>query len=124
MGSIIASDAVLIVQLVEAFGAGTAAILSPVSNIGYLGQDINIPVGEAAAAMMGRQDKMSMAENLRKHLQDIQVRNPRDGGWVEAGVWWRVADDLPVDGAPICLSTCQFSVSHSCFLSLLCMCVL
>lgn len=33
-------------ELVELFGAGTAAIVSPVDRIGYLGEDIHIPVGE------------------------------------------------------------------------------
>ncbi|CAE7457727.1 unnamed protein product, partial [Symbiodinium microadriaticum] len=59
-------------RLVEAFGAGTAAIVSPVNNIGYLNHDINIPVGEDAADMMGRKDKLSMAERVRKQLLDIQ----------------------------------------------------
>jgi len=33
-------------KLVELFGAGTAAVISPVDRIGYLGQDIHIPTGE------------------------------------------------------------------------------
>lgn len=33
-------------ELVELFGTGTAAIISPVDRIGYLGEDIHIPVGE------------------------------------------------------------------------------
>ncbi|EKM60902.1 uncharacterized protein PHACADRAFT_247124 [Phanerochaete carnosa HHB-10118-sp] len=32
-------------QLVEFFGTGTAAVISPVDRIGYLGQDLHIPVG-------------------------------------------------------------------------------
>lgn len=31
-------------QLVEMFGAGTAAVVSPIDRVGYLGQDISIPV--------------------------------------------------------------------------------
>jgi branched-chain amino acid aminotransferase len=31
-------------ELVELFGTGTAAIISPVDRIGYLGEDIDIPV--------------------------------------------------------------------------------
>lgn len=33
-------------RLVEIFGAGTAAIVSPVNRLGYEGKDINVPVGE------------------------------------------------------------------------------
>jgi len=33
-------------NLVELFGAGTAAVISPVERIGYLGQDIHVPTGE------------------------------------------------------------------------------
>lgn len=32
-------------QLVEMFGAGTAAVISPVDRIGYLGEDVLIPTG-------------------------------------------------------------------------------
>ena len=32
-------------QLVELFGAGTAAIISPVDRIGYMGEDVLIPTG-------------------------------------------------------------------------------
>lgn len=32
-------------ELVELFGTGTAAVISPVDRIGYLGEDIEIPVG-------------------------------------------------------------------------------
>ncbi|KAF9014926.1 branched-chain amino acid aminotransferase II [Cyathus striatus] len=33
-------------KLVELFGAGTAAVISPVDKIGYLGEDVLIPTGE------------------------------------------------------------------------------
>ncbi|EJT98891.1 branched-chain amino acid aminotransferase II [Dacryopinax primogenitus] len=33
-------------RLLEVFGAGTAAIVCPVDRIGYLGEDIHVPVGE------------------------------------------------------------------------------
>lgn len=32
-------------RLVELFGAGTAAVISPVDRIGYLGEDVHIPTG-------------------------------------------------------------------------------
>lgn len=33
-------------RLVELFGAGTAAVISPVDRIGYLGEDVLIPTGK------------------------------------------------------------------------------
>jgi len=33
-------------QVIEMFGAGTAAIICPVDKIGYLGEDIHVPAGE------------------------------------------------------------------------------
>jgi branched-chain amino acid aminotransferase len=38
----------LLLQLLEAFGAGTAAVVSPVKCIVYQEQDIHIPTGENA----------------------------------------------------------------------------
>ncbi|KAF8350282.1 branched-chain amino acid aminotransferase II [Amanita rubescens] len=38
--------------LVELFGAGTAAVISPVDRIGYLGEDVHIPTGEAGMGIM------------------------------------------------------------------------
>ncbi|KAF9499868.1 branched-chain amino acid aminotransferase II [Pleurotus eryngii] len=51
-------------KLVELFGAGTAAIISPVHKIGYLNEDIEIPTGPDG---MGR-----IARAVRKELSDIQ----------------------------------------------------
>ncbi|KAF4605419.1 hypothetical protein EYR40_004203 [Pleurotus pulmonarius] len=51
-------------KLVELFGAGTAAIISPVHKIGYLNEDIPIPTGPDG---MGR-----IARAVRKELSDIQ----------------------------------------------------
>ena len=62
----------LYVQLVEAFGAGTAAIVSPVDHIAYIDDDIRIPVGEGSAKMMGRSDGASVADKVREQLLDIQ----------------------------------------------------
>lgn len=36
-------------KLVEGFGAGTAVVVSPISNISYRGEDINVPVIDGAA---------------------------------------------------------------------------
>jgi branched-chain amino acid aminotransferase len=40
--------------LVEMFGTGTAAIISPVNIIGYQGQDVNIPVEEDGMGLVSR----------------------------------------------------------------------
>lgn len=41
-------------RLVEMFGAGTAAVISPVDRIGYMGQDIHIPTGEDGMGPVSR----------------------------------------------------------------------
>ena len=41
-------------ELVELFGTGTAAVISPVDRIGYLGEDIEIPVGEGGMGPVSR----------------------------------------------------------------------
>ena len=41
-------------ELVELFGAGTAAVISPVDRIGYLGEDIEIPVGKDGMGPLSR----------------------------------------------------------------------
>ncbi|KAL0072167.1 branched-chain-amino-acid transaminase bat2 [Marasmius tenuissimus] len=41
-------------KLVELFGAGTAAVISPVDRIGYLGEDIPIPTGEDGMGPISR----------------------------------------------------------------------
>lgn len=40
--------------LVEMFGAGTAAVISPVSKIGYLGGDVHIPTGSDGMGPVSR----------------------------------------------------------------------
>ena len=41
-------------SLVELFGAGTAAVISPVDRIGYLGEDVLIPTGEDGMGEVSR----------------------------------------------------------------------
>ncbi|KAJ7786054.1 branched chain amino acid aminotransferase [Mycena metata] len=41
-------------RLVEMFGAGTAAVISPVDRIGYMGEDIHIPTGEDGMGPVSR----------------------------------------------------------------------
>ncbi|KAF7306703.1 Branched-chain-amino-acid aminotransferase [Mycena indigotica] len=40
--------------LVEMFGAGTAAVISPVNRIGYMGEDVHIPTGEDGMGPVSR----------------------------------------------------------------------
>jgi branched-chain amino acid aminotransferase len=53
----------LFLQLLEAFGAGTAAVVSPVRAIVYKEQTIEVPTGEQAGPV---------AEHLWNTLRDIQ----------------------------------------------------
>jgi branched-chain amino acid aminotransferase len=41
-------------RLLEAFGAGTAAIIAPVASIGYEGRDIVLPVYEGGAGPVAK----------------------------------------------------------------------
>jgi len=41
-------------ELAELFGTGTAAVVSPVDKIGYLGEDIEIPVGKDGMGPLSR----------------------------------------------------------------------
>lgn len=54
-------------SLLEMFGAGTAAVVSPVERVGYKGRDIMIPTGEGGAgnvakAMLGEIDAIQRGE--------------------------------------------------------------
>ncbi|KAI5960556.1 BAT2 [Candida pseudojiufengensis] len=58
-------------NLIEAFGAGTAAVVSPIKHIGYKGEDINIPVilgnsGELAAQIADWISKIQYGEEEYK----------------------------------------------------------
>lgn len=53
-------------RLLEVFGSGTAAVISPVSAINYLGEDVKIP-------LTGKDGKIGpVAERLWRELSDIQ----------------------------------------------------
>ncbi|KAI9057158.1 branched-chain amino acid aminotransferase II [Trametes sanguinea] len=52
-------------DLVEFFGTGTAAVISPVDRIGYLGEDVHIPTGPDGMGPISRP--------LWKHLTGIQT---------------------------------------------------
>jgi branched-chain amino acid aminotransferase len=53
-------------QLLEAFGAGTAAVVSPVRSIVYKEQEIEVPTGDHAGPV---------AMHLWNTLRDIQYGN-------------------------------------------------
>ena len=52
-------------ELVEFFGVGTAAVVSPVDRIGYLGEDLHIPTGPDGMGPLSRP--------LWKYLTGIQT---------------------------------------------------
>lgn len=52
-------------SLIEMFGAGTAAIVSPVDRVGFKGRDIQIPAGEEGAG--------PIAKAMLKSITDIQL---------------------------------------------------
>ena len=58
-------------ELMEMFGAGTAAVISPISAFGYKDKDYKLPELED-----------SMAEKLKKQITDIQYNRAEDKfGW-------------------------------------------
>ncbi|SCU91888.1 LAFA_0F06480g1_1 [Lachancea sp. 'fantastica'] len=61
-------------ELVEAFGAGTAAVVSPIKEIGWNGKDINVPLqpGKQAGAL---------TENVASWIADIQYGRVKRGNW-------------------------------------------
>ena len=54
-------------NIVEMFGAGTAAVVSPVDKIGYMGRDIHVPVTERGFG--------EVAEAVHNKLSAIQWGN-------------------------------------------------
>lgn len=52
-------------RMVEIFGSGTAAVVSPVDRIGYQGKDIHIPAGKDGAG--------DIAKAMLKTISDIQL---------------------------------------------------
>ena len=58
-------DAALRGDLVEFFGTGTAAVISPVDKIGYMGEDVHLPTGPDGMGPVSRP--------LWKYLTGIQT---------------------------------------------------
>jgi branched-chain amino acid aminotransferase len=56
-------------RVIEAFGAGTAAIVSPVERINYKGKDYKIPLGSKPDNKAGE-----LASRLMDHILAVQVR--------------------------------------------------
>lgn len=52
-------------RLLEMFGSGTAAVVSPVDRVGFMGRDIHIPSGEDGAG--------NVAKAMLKTITDIQL---------------------------------------------------
>lgn len=64
-------------RLVEAFGSGTAAVITSVEKIGYKGEDIRVPVdgGDEGEVGFGR-----IAGSMMKTLCEIQY-GERESEW-------------------------------------------
>jgi branched-chain amino acid aminotransferase len=62
-------------RVIEAFGCGTAAIVSPVKNVGYNGQDYPIPINEESGSGL-------LASRLVNELQDLYSAKKTFRDWV------------------------------------------
>ncbi|SCU80545.1 LANO_0B00474g1_1 [Lachancea nothofagi CBS 11611] len=61
-------------ELVEAFGAGTAAVVSPIKEIGWGEKDIHVPL------QPGKQSG-ALTEDIAKWIADIQYGKEKRGNW-------------------------------------------
>lgn len=59
--------------LLEMFGAGTAAVVSPVERVGYQGRDITIPTGQGGAG--------DVAKAMLKEIDAIQKGERANHPW-------------------------------------------
>ena len=61
-------------ELIEAFGAGTAAVVSPIKAIGWQGKDIEVPLlpGEQSGAL---------TKDIASWIADIQYGREKHGNW-------------------------------------------
>ncbi|CCF57001.1 hypothetical protein KAFR_0B07030 [Kazachstania africana CBS 2517] len=71
-------------ELLEAFGSGTAAVVSPIKTIGWTGNDIDVPL------LPGEQSG-PLTKDIAKWIADIQY------GRVSHGNWSRIVADLNTD---------------------------
>jgi len=68
------SEAIAEGRLYEAFGAGTAAIVAPISGIAYKGVELAVPCGKDGKAG-------DVAKRLYHELADIQYGRKAFGNW-------------------------------------------
>ncbi|SCV99313.1 LAFE_0A00430g1_1 [Lachancea fermentati] len=61
-------------ELVEAFGSGTAAVVSPIKEIGWKGKDIHVPL------QPGKQTG-PLTENVAQWIANIQYGKEKHGNW-------------------------------------------
>lgn len=59
-------------RLLEMFGSGTACVITPISNIGFMGRDLHIPTIEQTEPIY---------KKLLKHLTDIQYGHIPNHPW-------------------------------------------
>jgi len=64
-------------RILEAFGAGTAAIVSPIKCIGYNGKDYNIPLNPNDP----KSESGPLAHKLFYHIMDIQYGRISNHPW-------------------------------------------
>jgi branched-chain amino acid aminotransferase len=62
-------------RVIEAFGAGTAAVVSPVKNLSYKGEDFKIPINEKIHSG-------ELAARFMKEITEIQSGVKKFGNWV------------------------------------------
>jgi branched-chain amino acid aminotransferase len=58
-------------RIIEMFGAGTAAIVSPIKNIEYNGKDINIPCGDVWNTSVAENEGKKAGELTTKLMDEI-----------------------------------------------------
>ncbi|OBA28914.1 branched-chain amino acid aminotransferase II [Hanseniaspora valbyensis NRRL Y-1626] len=63
-------------ELIEAFGSGTAAVVSPIKNISYQSEDISVPLQE------GKQSG-KLTEDVMKWISDIQYGITEKANWTK-----------------------------------------
>lgn len=62
-------------RVIEAFGAGTAAVVSPVKRLHYKGEDLSVPINE-------KLQSGELAARLMTEVTDIQSGKKVFGDWV------------------------------------------
>ena len=72
-------------ELLEAFGAGTAAVISPISEFHYKGQDLKLPQPANQPRQESSSELWGLSKQLLKHLQELQHGEvPDQFGWMKS----------------------------------------